>query len=304
MGYIQGPNRTWRVSAALKPWRRVRLNASGLLEYASAAHTDCVGVTTHETFAANEGCTVRLRSSEGTSLMVASEAIAITDTAYAAASGKIATSGSVLVGEPLEAASGNNSIIEVHPSPAAVLGNIARTALTQDNLQPYAIPLTEARVHDMVGTMIPITTAAADDLAIVNNTFATTAPTIEGGDVKATSSSRYARFLVPVPVEYVDGQSIEVRVNAGMKTTVSDTTCVLDVECVRQAAPSVDICADVAQDMNNLTAADLDFTLTVTNVVSGDMLDIRITVTYVDGATGTAVIPQINSVEMLMDIKG
>ncbi len=304
MGFIQGPNRTWLVSAALKPWRRVRLNASGLLEYASAAHTDCLGVTMYETFAANEACAVRLRSSEGTTQMTASEAIAITDTAYAAASGKIATSGSVLVGEPLEAASANNSIIEVHPSPAAVLGNIARTALTQQDLQTYAIPLTGARVHNMVGTMIPITTAAADDLAIVTKAHGTTAPTLEAGDVGTTDSNRYARFLFTVPPEYVAGQTITLRVNAGMVTTVAGTSCGLDVVCVRQAAPSVDICATAEQDMNDLSAADLDFTITPTNVVVGDVLDFVLDVNYVDAGDAGVMTPTINSVEMLMDIKG
>ncbi|MGV3721987.1 MAG: hypothetical protein ACO1SX_13830, partial [Actinomycetota bacterium] len=118
------------------------------------------------------------------------------------------------------------------------------------------------------------------------------------------TTTRYARFQFAVPEHYVAGQAITLRVNAGMLTTVSDTSAALDAVCVRVAAPSTDICATAAQSMNSLTAADIDFTITPTNVVVGDILDVRLSVAIVDGATGTAVIGKINTVALLMATKG
>ena len=89
-----------------------------------------------------------------------------------------------------------------------------------------------------------------------------------------------------------------------MKTTAADTSCTLDAVVVRQAAPDADICATAAQDMNSTDAADLDFTITPTNVVVGDVLDVVLAIACTDSAGVGAVIPKINSVEMLLDIKG
>jgi len=181
---------------------------------------------------------------------------------------------------------------------------LARAAIVQQDLQPYPITFDAYRVWDAPQTVIP-GTPANDDLGLIDNTFGTAAPTIETGDLKAAgATSRKTRFQFAVPVEYVAGQTITLRANAGMKTTVADTSATLDVECVRQAAADTDICATAAQSINSLDAADKDFTITPTDVVPGDILDVVLTVAVNDGATGTAVIGQINTVELLLDIKG
>jgi hypothetical protein len=102
----------------------------------------------------------------------------------------------------------------------------------------------------------------------------------------------------------VDGETINLRVNAGAKTTVAGTSLLLDAVVARQADPTVDICATAAQSINNLVAANKDFVLTPTNVVRGDVLDVVLSIAYVDAATGTAVIGKINKITMLLDIKG
>ena len=56
--------------------------------------------------------------------------------------------------------------------------------------------------------------------------------------------------------------------------------------------------------MNSLTEADLDFTITPTNLANGDSLEIRIDVTWVDSATGTAVTPVIYEAWLLFDARG
>ena len=78
----------------------------------------------------------------------------------------------------------------------------------------------------------------------------------------------------------------------------------MDAQVARQAAPTVDICATNATTINSLTAANVDFTLTPTSVVPGDVLDVVLTVAYHDAASGTAVVGKINSIELLLDIKG
>jgi predicted RecA/RadA family phage recombinase len=191
--------------------------------------------------------------------------------------------------------------MDLHSTDGTV--SVARAALVQDDLQPYPIPIDKFRVWDEVQTIIG--TPGNDDLGIVDNTFLTGTPSIETGDVKAGgATSRKTRFQFAVPPEYVAGQTITLRANAGMKTTVADNAASIDFEVVRHAAPNVDICATAAQSINNLAAANKDFTLTPTNVVPGDILDVVCTVLVDDDATGTAVIGKVNSVTLLLDIKG
>lgn len=182
-------------------------------------------------------------------------------------------------------------------------GTVARTSLAQETSVVSPVQLTTARTWDLVSANLPAT-GGSDDLGLYNNTFLTTAPTVETGDVKATTTTRYARFSYRVPECYVAGGAVSIRINVGMKTTVADTSATVDVECVRVAAPSVDICTTAATTINSLTAANKDFTLTPTNIVVGDLLDFRITIAIVDAATGTAVIGTINTISALITAKG
>lgn len=160
------------------------------------------------------------------------------------------------------------------------------------------IPLINARVHDAVETII--STAGTDDLGLVTGSFGTTAPTIETGDVKAAGCTRYARLQVPMQVVNGAFNSAKLRINAGMKTTIADGTATLDVEVYRVGAPTVDICATAAQDINSLVAANFDFTLTDDDLAVGDILDIRVKVVIEDTSTGTVVIGKINSLELIL----
>lgn len=301
--FTEGPTRTFQASAALAKYRRVRLS-SGKLAYAGAANTDALGALVQATHAADEDVAVRLLNAQGTHPCVASEAISAGATVYAAANGKVAASGTVIVGVALDAATADNDIIEVLPAPAPVLGAIARTALVEDALQPYAIPVDRFRVWDAPATVIPAT-PANDDLGLIYNTFLTLPPTIETGDLKnAGATTRKTAFQVEIPPEYVAGQALTLRINAGMKTTVASVSATVDAQVARVADPTVDVCATAAQDINNLAAANKDFTITPTNVVPGDLLDVVISVAVNDSGTGTAVIGKINKVELLADIKG
>lgn len=111
--YVRAAERTFEASAALSQYRRVRLNGSGKLVYAGAADADALGELSRNTFADGELVAVVLKNAEGTRLVVASEAIGVGAAVFAAANGKVAASGTVLVGESLEAATADGDVIEI-----------------------------------------------------------------------------------------------------------------------------------------------------------------------------------------------
>ena len=184
---------------------------------------------------------------------------------------------------------------------------LARAKLAQDTLQPFTIPLTAMRVHDAMATVLP-GTAATDDLGLDSGTIGTEHPHLTAGDLKAAgATTRHARFLVPIPAEYDTAETVLLRVYAGMLTTVADTSCTVDAVCYKadgDTTVSADLCATAATTMNSLTFANVDFTITSTALVPGDWLDIRLSITCTDAATGTAVEPVIGTVQLLCDIRG
>jgi len=64
-----------------------------------------------------ENVAIRLDAHGGTMKMTASGAITTGDKVYAAASGKIAATGTILIGTALDTATGDGSVIEVLPHP-------------------------------------------------------------------------------------------------------------------------------------------------------------------------------------------
>lgn len=185
--------------------------------------------------------------------------------------------------------------------------DIERTKLEQNTLVPFPIDLAAVcKVWDARQTNLP-GTAAADDLAIITGTFGTNAVRIRSSDGKATSITQRLGFELIVPAEYDPGQTLTLRIRAGMVTTISDTTATVDVEARKldeDGAVGSDICTTAATTINSLTKANCDFTITPTGLVAGDRLDIRVTITITDGATGTAVIGEISRIVPLVDIRG
>jgi hypothetical protein len=186
---------------------------------------------------------------------------------------------------------------------------IARTKLAQDSLKPYTIDFTACRVHDAIQTNLP-GTAANDDLAIYSGTggFGTDGITLDAGDLKAAgATTRYARFKAHLPAEYVDGETVSIRVRSAVETTVADTSCTVDIEAYRpdgSGGLSADLCTTAATSMNSTTAAAYDFTITPTTLVAGDCLDCRIAIACNDAATATEVRPSIYAIQLLCDVKG
>lgn len=183
---------------------------------------------------------------------------------------------------------------------------VPRTKLQQDADTAFALDFRSWRVHDAITSFLP-SAAAADDLALDGDTFGTGAFHITAGDVKTTSSTRYARFPLIVPAEYDEGETLTVRFSAGMLTTVADGSCTLDLSAYlldRSTGIGSDLVSTAAQSMNSVTFANLDFLITPTGIVAGDVFDCRVAIAYVDTATATVVEPAIAWAARLVDVKG
>ena len=189
-------------------------------------------------------------------------------------------------------------------SPAVAKANILALA----ELQAFPIPLTDFRVWDALQTPLP-GTPATDDLALIGGTFGTATPSIRTEDLKtAGATNKRARVLVQLPWEYQAGQSVTIRLKAGMITTVADTTATIDVEAYKlqddpDDAIGSDLVSTAATTMNSTTFADIDFVVSPSGLSPGDILDVRITMAINDGAGATAVIGGLTSAKLLCDVR-
>lgn len=183
----------------------------------------------------------------------------------------------------------------------------ARGELAQDNEVQIPIPFSQLRVWDAFATAIG--TAGSDDLGISSGgTWGTNAPYITAGDVKASSSTRYARFLYTLPPEYVSGETVRIVAHAGMVTTAASASCTLDFEAYEinksGGVTGSDLVTTSATSINSTTFAARTFEVNAAGLAAGDVLDVRIAIAYNDAATATAVIPAIAHLVMAIDIKG
>ena len=189
----------------------------------------------------------------------------------------------------------------------SLLPGVSRSDMVQDSLKPYPIPFTWWRVHDEPHTNLP-GTSATDDLGLYGTAFGTNSLSLQTYDVKNLGAvTLYARATIPIPAEYVDGQTVVLRFHAGMLTTIASVSATLDVvayESDGEAGISADICDTAAITINSVTLADKDFTITPTSLSAGDELDVRIAIAVNDSGTGTAVIGIVGRAVLLVDVKG
>ena len=111
--YTESGVKTLVASAAIGANLRVADNGSGKVELADASTLE-IGVTSRPSFAADEDIPVRLRSAQGTVMMVAAGVVAAYAEVFAAAGGKCDDSGTVSLGHNMGgAATADGDIIEV-----------------------------------------------------------------------------------------------------------------------------------------------------------------------------------------------
>ena len=198
----------------------------------------------------------------------------------------------------------DNSIYDQHIAPTAT---IQRTKLEQNTFMPYPVNMTDFREWDAMAVNLPAT-ASGTYLGLYTGTIGTDAPKLRTTDLKAAGSTTMrARTIIPIPAEYDAGQTLQVRVRGGMKTTIADTLCTVLVEayrCDEDGGVSGNLVTTSATTINSLTKANVDFKITPTTVNPGDRLDVRVSVTCSDAATVTAVIAEISRVALLADIRG
>lgn len=148
------------------------------------------------------------------------------------------------------------------------------------------------KIWDALQTNLGATALSADDLILSTGTFGTNAPKLIGTDAGGAQILQRARRQWPIPGQYVPGGSLSLKMTAGMQV-ITDDTSALDAVVYRVAAPTVDLSAGPAISINSVTLAEKTFTLTATNAVPGDLLDIRIETAVSD--VGDAA-PNMNSI--------
>ncbi len=182
--------------------------------------------------------------------------------------------------------------------------------VAQRNLQEYVIDLTQCRIHDNFGVLLP-NAGATDDLGLVGGSFGTNAPSLQTEDLQnAGVTLNKAAFTFPLPPEYVAGQTVIIRFKAGMITNIADTNATLDIACHsndEDNTVSADLAAAAVSDnMNTIIASvvTIDFTITSAALSPGAVLNVQLETSVNDAATGAAVIGCITKISVLCDTQG
>jgi hypothetical protein len=212
--FVEGPTRTFPNNAAIAPHLRVTLSAGYLA--AAGATTVELGTMERRSLATDEYGTVRLVTAQGTCKMVASDAITAANPVYAAAGGKIAPTGTVVVGKALEAAGADGDIIEVERMPNTDLSAAIATTtavafeVDSDSSTPkIALSGQAAGTGNFTTTLKPEATLSADNAIIV--------PEADGDTLVAVA---LAQTLL---AKTLDGPSILNTLNVEVGTPVAAT---------------------------------------------------------------------------------
>ena len=152
--FIDGPTRQFTSNGAIAQYLRVVLS-SGVLS-AAGATVPCLGTAEDPILAADTVGTVRLRNAGGTRKMVAAGAITLGNPVYAAASGRVASTGTVMEGIALEAAAASGDVIEVlmvtmpglGPVPRVFRGRFTTAQVNAGATVLAAVPGYKYRVQD------------------------------------------------------------------------------------------------------------------------------------------------------------
>jgi hypothetical protein len=228
--YVESPTKTFVASGALGQYLRVKDNGSGQLSLAGASDVG-LGVLELPTFAAAEPATVRLHTAQGTRKMVASEAFATAfATVYAAASGKVATTGTLIVGIAMETASGDDSVFEVLPIPntdisATITGtNAAVFEADADLAKPrMAIGSQTGGTGDFKAVLRPPTTLTVDRIFTLEGDADATLVNKAGAQTLTDKTLTAPVIAVLVMTGTTGNQEVRLTTNLADALSIEDT---------------------------------------------------------------------------------
>lgn len=199
-------------------------------------------------------------------------------------------------GDRLVAASVNNAEI-------AAAAAIARSKLATET-KAFRVPL--ASVLGATAVHITATEAAGTFSRSYGTNQLLLLGEISNGTVGADTEVSVGTFEFQLPPEYLDGGAITIRAGVDVTGAGALGTCTIDFEAFLQNGVSGAVGADLvttAATAISATAANKDFVVNPTGLVSGDLLVIRMT-TSVDNTNSTAIQAQIAALEVRCEVKG
>lgn len=184
--------------------------------------------------------------------------------------------------------------------------SIARSGIAQETAKPYIMQLDSWKA---TGTGAGLGSAAGTPsgaFGLTYGTFGTNSPKIVGEAASGNSKTNRMRRQFALPVEYVAGGNITLRLRG--KETVNAATVSTTIDAVvyksdKAAGIGSDICATNAQDVTTSTA-NFDFSITPTGLVAGDILDIEVNIVTNDTGGSVGTIANIYDTEILLDVQG
>lgn len=229
--FIETNVKSFEASAAVPIYARVAVGAGGKVSTASATVRG-VGTAQQDVFADGDRLGVRLFSATGTQKMIASAAITAGANVFAAASGKVASSGTVPVGIALEAATADNDVIEVMHSNTMLDGvvgvaQVLRTRVTTAQVNAghtllAALPGLKYRLHDMAMIAVGGNAATATSVDILGTQSTSSVKLMDGRVAGLTQSTLLRAGTTTNGLILADGASF-VACDANTAITINHT---------------------------------------------------------------------------------
>lgn len=137
-----------------------------------------------------------------------------------------------------------------------------------------AIPLTHWRQDAALQSLPPVAGLNDTQLTISNGTYGTTAPDLQARANSLGPVTIAGRCVFELPANYSPGTNITLTA-AVTRTTAATLNGTLQFNAFEQAAPSTQLIADAATNINAAGTTTVTNTITGTSLVSGSVLDLR-----------------------------
>ncbi|MBS0206635.1 MAG: hypothetical protein JSS49_27475 [Planctomycetes bacterium] len=183
---------------------------------------------------------------------------------------------------------------------------MARSGLVEETGKPYVLGLDSWKVTGTGAALGATAGTPSGAFGLTVGTFGTNSPKIAGEAASGASKTNKMRRQFALPVEYVGGGNITVRVKAQETVGAATVSTTIDMSVYKvdkAAGIGADLCATNAQDVTT-AAANADFSVTPTGLVAGDVLDIEVNVVTNDTGGTVGTIVNIFDTEILLDVQG